>query len=135
MPTSERESALARRLRELEEEERRVRQTMKDVNRKLRRLERGAPVALEPRPPMEAQPLQTPSPRDPEQPLRPATGAVTSTPRLGPSEDKRFANYFASGSFVKPRPLGRERRVQRNKAIFLLMFALLMAYLVYHLVF
>jgi hypothetical protein len=122
MPTSERESALARRLRELEEEERRLRQSMKQINRQLRRLERGAPEVFDARavaPPPSAPPPQTAPPAR----------------RPDPTEDKRFANYFASGSFVTTRPLGRERRVQRNKAIFLLIFALLMGYLVYHLIF
>lgn len=134
MRTSDRESSLARRLRELEEEERRIRQTMKEVNRKLRRLERGAPVALEPRAQTERTPIHEEPPRQAPESVRPAPAAPVSK-RLDPSEDKRFANYFASGSFVRQRPLGRERRVQRNKAIFLLMFAIIMGYLVYHLIF
>ncbi len=128
MPTRERESALARRLRELEEEERRLRQNMKNVSRQLRRLERGASEPFDSRVPAETRaPAQDPMPRPQE--------AAPSGRRAEPSEDKRFANYFASGSFVKTRPLGRERRVQRNKAIFLLIFVLLMGYLVYHLIF
>ena len=136
MATSGREGALARRLRELEEEERRLNQSMKEVNRHMRKLERGAADVFEARtaPSPRPAPVQEPelSPVG-EEPLAPRAGAAPR--RAAPRGSEKFASYFASGSFVKPRPLGRERRVQRNKAIFMLVFVLIVGYLVYHLIF
>lgn len=43
----------------------------------------------------------------------------------GPVRPERLANYLASGSFGKSRPLSHERRIERNKAIMMLLFALL----------
>lgn len=140
MPPSEREGSLARRLRQLEEEERLLRQSMKDVNRQLRKLERGAADAYDSKPsawtarnaaPPEAPPQEVPR----EQPVPEAPPVEMAVRRPATRSNDRFANYFASGSFVKTRPLGRERRVQRNKAIFMMIFVLLVGYLVYHLVF
>lgn len=41
------------------------------------------------------------------------------------AKPEKLANYLASGSFGKRGSLTRERRLQRNKAIFMLIFALL----------
>jgi hypothetical protein len=53
--------------------------------------------------------------------------------------DQRFANYFSSGGFVggagPQRPLKVERKVQRNKAIFLWIFVILAAFTVIRLIF
>lgn len=133
MPASEREGVLARRLRQLEEEERALRQSMKEINRQLRRLERGSGDGLELRRALSAMPSPPTTAAAPEPDSDPLGTAAPRRPVARPNE--RFANYFASGSFVKTRPLGRERRVQRNKAIFMVLFVLLMGYLVFHLVF
>ncbi len=141
MTASSREGLLARRIRELEEEERRLRQSMKDVNRHLRKLERGAPDSYDGRtaawPP-------GPSPVAPEVAIeegatRP-TGAVRPSAepagaRPEPRADKKFASYFSSGSFAETRPLGRERKQQRSRAILMVIFVLLVGFLVYHLIF
>ncbi|HMP75550.1 MAG TPA: hypothetical protein PKE12_04560 [Kiritimatiellia bacterium] len=137
MATSGKEGSLARRLRELEEEERRLRQSMKEVNRHMRKIERGAADSFESR---TAAALRAPPPAAPETaPTQAEVETVAGRPaaprRVGPRESDKFASYFSSGSFVKPRTLGRERRVQRNKAIFMLIFVGLVGYLVYHLVF
>lgn len=142
MPFGERESALARRLRELEEEERRIRQSIKEVDRQLRKLERArggdgrlAPISSVVAKPAirEAAPLAEPN--------APAAGpepsgnsAEVPLRSLSPAQNDRFARYFASGSFVRARPLERERRMMRNKSIFLLIVALLLGFLVYRLV-
>jgi cobalamin biosynthesis Mg chelatase CobN len=41
------------------------------------------------------------------------------------AKPERLANYLASGSFGKAGSLSRERKIQRNKAIFMLIVALL----------
>lgn len=51
------------------------------------------------------------------------------------SEPERFANYFSSGSFGKTRPLGYEKRLQRNKAIFMVIFVVIVAYVMYRVFF
>jgi hypothetical protein len=90
---------------------------MKQINRRLRRLERGVSEPFDAG--AAAAPLST----------------TSSTRRASLIADKRFASYFASGSFVDTRTLSRERRIQRNKAIFLLICALLMGYIVYRFIF
>ena len=54
-------------------------------------------------------------------------------PRGGP--DPRFANYFVTGSLHSVRPLRQERRVQRNKAIFMLVVAIALLFLVFSMIF
>jgi len=44
--------------------------------------------------------------------------------------DQRFTTYFGSGSLHSVRPLRQERRVQRNKAIFMMVVAILVIILV-----
>jgi len=64
---------------------------------------------------------------------KPPTG-VTLAPAEGeaglpkPVADQRFATYFGSGSLHSVRPLRQERRVQRNKAIVMLILAALLLY-------
>ena len=48
--------------------------------------------------------------------------------RLPPADDGRFANYLST-SFQPARPLRHERRIQRNKAIVMAVFVLLVLYL------
>jgi hypothetical protein len=69
--------------------------------------------------------LQSPREALPEEEL--------SIPKAAPGE--RFANYFASGSLHSVRPLRQERRVQRNKAIVMLILALLVLYGVINMIF
>lgn len=147
MRKSEQESPLARRLRELEEEERALQQHVKEVTRKARKMESltsepglsrteprlassvPRPGAPPPEPVAEPEPVEvTPPPRP-----APAPGMAPRNP--SPRETDRFANYFASGSFGKSRPMVRERRVMRNKAIFMLILVALVAFLVYRLAF
>jgi hypothetical protein len=49
--------------------------------------------------------------------------------------DDRFRRYFASTRFFGPPALGRERNVQRNRAILLLVGALILGFIVFRLVF
>lgn len=141
MATKGRESAVARRLRELEEEERRLHQTMKDVGRHMRKLERASGDAIDSAPSAWSTREQLRAPELSEGPVSrreesaTAGDAEVSRSAASSQSDKRFANYFSSGSFIKTRPLARQRRTERNKAIFMLLFVLLVGYLVYQLFF
>lgn len=139
MPPAEREGQLGRRLRQLEEEEKQLRQSMKQLNRELRKLERGATDEIDPRllkrtsaPEPESEPAASAPPPAPSGlPVRSMPGVRKSAA----PEDERFVTYFASGFERPPRAVGRARQVQRNKAIFMLIFVLLVGYLVYRLTF
>lgn len=54
-------------------------------------------------------------------------------PKAGP--DQKFASYFVTGGLHSVRPLRQEKRVQRNKAIFMLIVAILLLYGVIQLLF
>ena len=142
------ETPLARRLRELEEEERVLQQHVKEMTRKARRMEHltSEPglTRTEPRlassvprpgaPPVEPAAEPEPEARPAAEPRAPlAPGMAPRNPSA--NETQRFANYFASGSFGKARPLGRERRVMRNKAIFMLLLVALFAFVLHRLLF
>ena len=49
--------------------------------------------------------------------------------------DQRFTTYFGSGSLHSVRPLRQERRVQRNKAVVMLILAALILYGVIKMIF
>lgn len=153
MRRSESESPLARRLRELEEEERALQQNLKEVSRKARKMETltgepgfsrseprlastvprpGAPVL----PPLTADEVAD----EPEREVPPVRSASVTTPGMAPRNPAprkadQFASYLASGSFGKAQPLGRERRVMRNKAIFMLIVVAVVAFVVFRLAF
>ncbi len=54
-------------------------------------------------------------------------------PRSDP--DQRFAQYFVTGGLQSVRPLRQERRVQRNKAIVMVVIAMIVLYGVFQLLF
>ena len=147
MRKPESESPLERRLRELEEEERALQQNLKEVTRKARKMESltGEPglTRTEPRlastVPRPGAPVADGLPdEDPElelPPVRPSPAPGMAPRNPAPRQTDQFASYFASGSFGKARPLGRERRVMRNKAIFMLILVALVAFVVYRLAF
>ncbi|HMO52426.1 MAG TPA: hypothetical protein PKA21_15000 [Kiritimatiellia bacterium] len=64
-----------------------------------------------------------------------ATQAAPATPGRGSRPEApqapRLASYLASGSFGKSRTLSRDRRIQRNKAIMMLIFAVIAVYSLY----
>ncbi|TAN36132.1 MAG: hypothetical protein EPN23_09220 [Verrucomicrobia bacterium] len=55
--------------------------------------------------------------------------------RIPVSNDDRFARYFSSTRFFGPPTLGRERNIQRNRAIALLLGALVLGFIVFRLIF
>jgi hypothetical protein len=42
--------------------------------------------------------------------------------------DQRFANYFSSGNFLGGRPMKQEKSVQRNKAVFMIVVVIVVAF-------
>lgn len=60
---------------------------------------------------------------------------VVDTRRLTPLKTPKFANYLASGSFGNSRPLAQERRIQRNKAVFMVVVLVLALVVVLRFVF
>ena len=50
-------------------------------------------------------------------------------------DNQRFAAYLASGSFGGMQPLGHEKNVQRNKAIFMIVVVLVVAFVIVRLLF
>lgn len=54
-------------------------------------------------------------------------------PRQAVSGDKRFANYFSSGTFITPRPLRTEKNVQRNRAVGMIILLILVSLWVFSL--
>jgi hypothetical protein len=148
-------SPFERRLRELEQESALLDHDMRKLRRSIEKAERtGTAPEL---PPLRHEPIMSASAPVPEstlpepdpEPRRPlwrtpesvnharmaareamAREAESSGGRRDFSRNERFASYLASGSFGKARPLGREKKVQRNKAIFMLITALLFAFIV-----
>jgi hypothetical protein len=59
----------------------------------------------------------------------------TATPGKPARGDERFVSYFSSGSFGKARPLSQERRLQRNKAIMMIVFVIIVAFILYRAIF
>jgi hypothetical protein len=50
-------------------------------------------------------------------------------------KNHRFASYFSSGNFLGGRPMKQEKRVQRNKAVFMVVFVIIVAFSVFRLIF
>lgn len=75
----------------------------------------------------------------------PAVESSAPSPSTGPdaeavdssrsARDDRFASYFVTGSLQSVRPLRTERKIQRNKAIFMVVVAVVVVYGVIHLLF
>lgn len=151
------ESPYERRIRELEEESERVRKSMQQLM-KGAPVDALSKRSAAPASTVETAPVRGPRIRSsvdmrtrpsmpepsslddvpfPETDAAPAAvgDAPQNTPGRTPVRKQvspeQFASYLASGSFGKPRSLSRERRLQRNKAIMMLVFALLAVYSLY----
>jgi hypothetical protein len=66
-------------------------------------------------------------------------GQSLPEPSSGPKnkavmKDQRFANYFSSGNFLGSRPMKQEKSVQRNKAVFMIVVVIVVAFSVFRLV-
>ena len=64
----------------------------------------------------------------------PQNSAVTRS-RHRQEDDNRFARYFATGSLMGGQPLKQEKSIQRNKAIFMILFVSMLAFIVFKLIF
>ncbi|MCX7817975.1 MAG: hypothetical protein N2652_01995 [Kiritimatiellae bacterium] len=131
--------------RDLEERAAELERRLREVRRAIAAAERGRPVTLPPD-------LQTVRPRsaprasDPPPPspspqhstvteAAPPPGASVGRPgrAIAPPPDReRFAHYFGS-SFLRGPPPSVERRLQRNRAIVMLIVVAILAYIVYSL--
>ncbi|MFH0908593.1 MAG: hypothetical protein V1929_07515 [bacterium] len=140
-----------RRIRELQKERELLQRNIKSVARTLsktgvdpvgaaERMARLPPpreYQKPPGPPLSSVQLQAlQSAREiPSQPSAATEREVAPVPTRKPaSKDERFANYFSSGSFGKAGPLSRERKLQRNRAIFMILVVALAAFLLYRFV-
>lgn len=106
---------------------------------------RPEPSEEPPEPPEPEEPAQQPAeedlfswaPRNVGRPEFPETGREADIqgpqPRQAVSGDKRFANYFTSGTFITPRPLRTEKNVQRNRAIAMIILLILVGLWVFSL--
>lgn len=142
------ENAYERRLRELDEETERVRKNMQSLMKSSSRDPASRPTSpTGPRTRSSALPGQSYAPveetpfvneaNEPVEQDEPQETLSATDPRrsshnqseynrsaaLGKPE--KLASYLASGSFGKSGSLSRERRIQRNKAIFMLIVAIL----------
>lgn len=146
------ETAYERRMRELEEEAERVRKNMQALMKNATR-ETTAPTASSsgPRTRSSAMPGQSYAPVDNtayadqelEESVDEQETMSATDPRRGayqqheynrtaaPGKPEKLASYLASGSFGKAGSLSRERKIQRNKAIFMLIVALLAIFSLY----
>jgi len=112
-------SPLERKLRELAKEEERVRKELKNLSKALKK---GEPL---------------PTPPVPKQTRVSTPKTESSAPDNEPSsktrvyQDERFANYFTTGGFKSAVPLRRDAKVQRNKAIFMIVLIVLLGYILY----
>jgi hypothetical protein len=69
-----------------------------------------------------------PAARDIARMPAPVMEEMDDVPAPKPVPDQRFATYFGTGSLHSVRPLRQERRVQRNKAVVMLILATLILY-------
>ena len=156
-----RESALSRRLKDIEREITALDRDVKSLA-KVAKKTGSEPVparpAAAPAPASAPQAPEPPMPAPPPPNLRhsdelfPARTAASHMPSRGPlppdddaaapdrergrvGGDRRFASYFVSGNMDSIRPLRQERSVQRNKAIAMLVFVVLVLLWVLYLVF
>jgi hypothetical protein len=145
-------SRLEDRLAELDRE-------LKHVRKSIRAVEKGeaplpaAPVPparrAAPAPPAASAPAAAPPPppddlfslaarRAPPPAAGPGTAAADAPPGGYPAqgmERDRFGRYFTSGSLISDRPLRQERRVLRNKALFMVFVVGVVAFIVLSMIF
>ena len=126
-------STLDRRLQEIQKERSSVRGHIKSVTKTIE-TRRSTPA-----PDPTARGTRAPVPMaygsHPADPTSPNDGVLSeSSHRRQTPYDRRFFNFFARGSFEGSLPLRQEKRVQRNKAIFMLAVVAVVAFVVFKLV-
>ncbi len=148
MAQAEMESPLARRMRELEEEQAELQRRMKDLSRKARKMGAETSTRLPERPVVRSTAL--PDNREVSVPSAQAVEAVeqesaagaasappsrSTPPRPGNPRAPHYASYLSGGPLGRARPLSQERRLVRNKAIFMLLIAAVLIFIFIRLVF
>lgn len=138
MARAPKDSAVDRKLRAVEDELNALKKGMKSLSKEMgkRRIQEddlldSPPEAVPPKEEFEIPAARPPVPlaapiTQPEDPvLRPRTGRpVAATPdRI---HEGRFADYYVANSYRSSRPLRRELNVQRARALFMLVFAVLL---------
>lgn len=133
--SGKKETALERKLREIEAEKRRVQEELKALNKAVKK---GVvpPVAARKAP-------LTPSAESENQPSVPSQADVRSgqgaggaaTPVAGRQApvrgDQRFAHYFSTGGLKAPLATRKARGVERNKTVFIIVMTCLLLYILY----
>lgn len=151
---SRKESALDRRLRDLERESEELRRNMKAVSRALKKGE-DVPSArpVPPSKPEERRPAVHKTAEPEEKPsgdgdlfewkkqrrkVEPPAPAPKSPPQRAPKKappiDQKFASYLTTGSFTPVAQAREDRSVQRNKAIFMILVVLLVGFIIFKVV-
>ena len=130
------QNAIERRLHEVKDSSAEVRAEIKRLERALKNPERlmershllPTMSGVAPRIRSTVAPSSATSAAPGEAGSQPAAGIA---PEVNPpvSRDERFARYFSSTRFFGPPALGRERNVQRWRALWVSLFALLMLYI------
>ena len=103
----------------------RLRKELNEIDQNIKTLAGPGP-AVEPEPPMPLDEDVRPPPQSAPTPRQEREEQVVRE-RAKRIRDDRFASYFA-GSFEGMRPLRHERRIQRNKAILMIVFVLLVLF-------
>lgn len=144
MQRSERKnSRLRARVEELSHELARVEDEMRSLSRATRHPDRETAarrlrqVAEEQEKARTTPVARAPAPPEPVAQVVAAEAEVPAGGEPGPKNmpDPRFANYFVTGGLHSVRPLRQERRVQRNRAILMLLLAIFLLYGVLSLLF
>ena len=135
-------NAIERRLHEVAESSAELRAEIKRLERALKKPERlldrpqlvpTTPVTPRIRPAVSTTALAvetTPSVVTEPAPYHEPTGRASDR-RIAVSGNETFARYFSSTRFLGPPALGRERNIQRNRAILLVIGAVILGYIVY----
>jgi len=147
------ETAFERKLKEIEQEKRRVQNEIKSLSKAMKRGEVPPSPSVARTPPRqipasgkpeEASPAKESAgelfawrkDKDAAQPQkaeapRKSVGSPWGAEKKRPiSGDERFSNYFSAGGFQSPLPARQERSVQRNKAIFMIVLVIVVGYII-----
>ncbi len=161
MARTSRPSLFERKLQELERQQDVIQNDIRSLSKSMRKIEEGGelpplrsraldirPARTAPPPAAEAAaPARSLPPSDPVElieeeapevepaPAAPPPPLVVDARRRASTKNPRFANYFASGSFGSSRPLAEERRIQRNKAVFMIIVLVVVLAIVWRFVF
>ncbi len=132
-------SVLDRRLREMEEESRQLRNRYKLLKKTMKRGGAGTPPASSAESSHESERegwIRDGGPSNAAEDTRDTAWARGGEGPPGQRNrvrgDERFAHYFSTGGFKPLTPIGTDRSIQRNKAIFMVVIVIIFAYIIYY---